>query len=213
MIHVLLVNETNLLGDAIADVLDDKPDIAVNALTTSVEEALARAAEVDVALVSTGLPDNGALRLTRALVENTPCVKIVVMGLVESEKQILDYVEADADGYVLRDSSVGELMTRIRAAHEEEALISPRIAAALMRRTSELARLFSRAETGTGEAGELTSRSREVLDLIGKGLTNREIAKRLFIEEGAVKNHVHSILRKLDVSNRQEAAAYLTVVR
>jgi DNA-binding NarL/FixJ family response regulator len=211
MIQVLLVNEMNLLGDVIADVLEDEQDIAIHSVATSVEDALTRAGEADVALVSTGLPDNGALMLTRTLVDSAPSVKIVVMGLMESEKQILRYVEAGADGYVLRDSSVEDLLTSIRAAYDEKALISPRIAAALMRRIRELARLFSRAEMGTGDLGELTRREREVLDLIAKGLTNREIAEHLFIQEGTVKNHVHSILQELDVTNRQDAAVHLAV--
>lgn len=135
------------------------------------------------------------------------------MGLMESEQEILSYVEAGADGYVLRDSSVGDLLTRIRAAYQEEVLISPRVAAALMQRIGVLSRWFAPAEGGAGDLQELTPREREILDLIGRGLTNREIGERLFIEEGTVKNHVHNLLGKLEVSNRHDAAARLALVR
>jgi DNA-binding NarL/FixJ family response regulator len=213
MIHVLLVSEMNLVGNLIAEVLRDEPDMAVTEVAVSVEEALERASKADVVLVSTSLPDNGALKLTRELADSAPSVKRVVMGLMESEKQILRYVEAGADGYVLRDSSVGELLTRIRAARGEEALISPRIATALMRRTRELARQLSRVQAGSGDLGDLTPREREVLNLVSRGFTNRDIAERLFVAEGTVKNHVHSILGKLEATSRRDAAAYLAVVQ
>jgi DNA-binding NarL/FixJ family response regulator len=117
------------------------------------------------------------------------------------------------DGYVLQDDSVEDLLARLRAAHGGEALVSPGIAAAIIARVSELATLFSRVEGAGGRAGDLTPREREVLDLVAEGLTNQEIAERLVIAEGTVKNHVHSILGKLDVGSRQDAAARVAVVR
>jgi DNA-binding NarL/FixJ family response regulator len=202
-----------LVSNVIASVLEDESDIEIVGCATSVDEALARVPTADVALVSTRLPDNGALRITEAVVEENPAVKIVVLGLRESEKQILRYVEAGADGYVLRDNSVDKLLDNVRAAADEEALVSPNIAYALMSRVSELAQLFSEVEAGISDPADLTPREREVLELVGEGLTNRQIADRLFIEVGTVKNHVHSILQKLDVSSRNDAAAYLALIR
>jgi two-component system nitrate/nitrite response regulator NarL len=123
------------------------------------------------------------------------------------------YVEAGANGYVLKDNSVDELLTRIRVAYREKALVSPKIVAALMSRVTEWAQLFADIEAGISESADLTPREREILELIGQGLTNQEIADSLFIEVGTVKNHVHNILQKLDVSSRQDAAAYLAVVK
>lgn len=213
MIRVLLVSEMSLVCNVIASVLEDEPDITVVGRATSAEEALAQIDEADVALVSTRLPDDSALSLTESVVERDPATKVIVLGLRESEQTILQYVEAGADGYVLRDNSVDKLLDNIRAADDEEALVSPDVAYALMSRVTELAQIFSDVEAGIDQPVDLTPREREVLDLIAEGLTNREIADRLYIEVGTVKNHVHSILQKLDVNSREDAAAYLAIIK
>lgn len=213
MIRVLLVNEMRLISNVIASVLEDEPDIEVVGRAASVDEALALATESDVVLVSTRLPDNGALKLTSAIAEADPSVKVLVMGLGESKGRVLRYIEAGADGYVLKNDSVNDLLEHIRAAQKGKALVSPKIAAALMTRVTELAQLFADIESGINEAIDLTPREREILELIGQGLTNQEIADHLVIEVGTVKNHVHSILQKLDVSNRQDAASYLALIK
>jgi DNA-binding NarL/FixJ family response regulator len=114
---------------------------------------------------------------------------------------------------VLKNDSVDELLSRIRAAQRGRALVSPKIAAALMSRVTELAQLFADIESGINEAVDLTPREHEILELIGQDLTNQEIADLLVIEVGTVKNHVHSILQKLDVSSREGAASYLALIK
>jgi DNA-binding NarL/FixJ family response regulator len=207
MIRVLLVNEIRLIGNVIASALEDESDVEIVGGVTSLDEALALAPKSDVVLVSTRLPEGGALKLTSAIAEAHPSVKVLVLGLAETKGQVLQYVEAGAAGYVLKDDSVGDLLSCIRAAQSGEALVSPNIAAALMSRVGELAQLFADVESGLSEAADLTPREREILELIGQGLTNQEIADRLVIEVGTVKNHVHNILQKLEVGNRQDAAA------
>ena len=213
MIRVLLVNEMRLVSNVIASVLEDESDIEVVGRAAPVDEALALAKESDVVLVSTRLPDNGALKLTSAIAEADPSVKVLVLGLGESKERVLRYVEAGADGYVLKNDSVDDLLRHIRAAQRGKALVSPKIAAALMSRVTELAQLFADIESGINEAVDLTPREHEILELIGQGLTNQEIADRLVIEVGTVKNHVHSILQKLDVSSREDAASYLALIK
>lgn len=199
------------MGNVIAAVLEDESDIQVVGCATTVDEALAQVPGCDVMLVSTRLPDNGALKLTQAITEDHPSVRVLALGLAESEAEVLQYVEAGAAGYVLKDDTVDELLENVRAAHSGEALVSPEIAAALMDRVAELAQLFGTV-AGINQSADLTERELEVLELIGKGLTNQEIADRLFIEVGTVKNHVHNILDKLNVSSRRDAAAYLAIV-
>jgi RNA polymerase sigma factor (sigma-70 family) len=116
---------------------------------------------------------------------------------------------AGASGYVLEDVSVDNLLDHIRAAHDDQAIVSPEIAAALMNQISELAYVSAQDQLDVTAVSELTNREREVLNLIGDGLTNQQIADRLYIEVGTVKNHVHNLLKKLEVSNREDAAAFL----
>jgi DNA-binding NarL/FixJ family response regulator len=210
MIRILVVNEQPLMASLIASVLDGEADMVVAGSATSAEGALQRAAAADVLLISTRLPDGEALKLVQQLTQEYPDKAALVMGVAESEWEILRYVEAGASGYVLRDDSVQELLRHIRAAPAGKARVSPQIAAALMTRVAELAQLVD--QTGiSADASELTPREMEVLELIGQDLTNQQIAERLVIEVGTVKNHVHNILDKLGVSNRRDAVGYLVL--
>jgi DNA-binding NarL/FixJ family response regulator len=152
------------------------------------------------------------LELTATLAEQYPDVKVIALGLIESEARVLQFVEAGGDGYVAKDDSVDVLLKRIRAAYRDRAVVSPEIAAALMSQVARYAQLFSEVEAGLHEGVNLTPREYEILELIAEGLSNREIADLLVIQVGTVKNHVHSILQKLDVSSREDAAAFLSFV-
>ena len=214
-INLLLVNETRLMGNVIAAALEGEPDIHVVACATNVDDAMqiVREKDIDVALVSTRLPDQGALRLTSAITELTPSTKVLALGLTEEKQHVLRYVEAGAAGYVLKDDSLEGLIETIRAAQDGKVFVSPKIAAAIMERLAKLARLFSDVENSVADTAELTSRELEVLKLVGEGQTNQQIAETLVIEVGTVKNHIHNILEKLHVSSRGEAAAYLAFIR
>jgi DNA-binding NarL/FixJ family response regulator len=212
MIRTLIVNEIELMCNVITSVLEEEEDIDVIGAATTLEDALQKVDKTDVILVSTHLPEEGALLLTSKVMETELPTKVVVLGLAESEAEILRYVEAGAAGYVLKDDSVEELLSNIRAIHRGEAVVSPEIAAALMSRVTELAQLFTDVDVGAGANPELTDREQEILGLISQGMTNREIAEALIIEVGTVKNHVHNILNKLNVSSRHEAAAFWAII-
>lgn len=214
-IHILLVNEFRLIGNVIVAALEDEPDIRVIGCVTSPDEALKIVQEelVDVALVSTRLSDQGALKLTSAITDVAPDTKVLALGLTEEKKRVLRYVEAGATGYILKDDSLEELIETVRAAQDGKVFVSPQIAAAMVKRLSDLAQMFSDVENSVTDTAGLTSREHEVLELIGKGHTNQEIADELVIEIGTVKNHVHSILDKLNVDSRGEAAAYLAFIK
>lgn len=213
-INLLIVNEIRLMGNVIVAALEDEPDINVVACVTSYEEALqvVREKEVDVALVSTRLPDHGGLRLTNAISDIAPATKVLALGLTEEKKRVLRYVEAGAAGYVLKDDSLEDMIEIVRATQEGKVFVSPQIAAAMMERLSDLAQMFAGVENNITDTTALTSREVEVLELISKGFTNYQIAQHLVIEVGTVKNHVHNILEKLNVSSRGEAAAYLAFI-
>lgn len=215
-IKVFLVIEVPLIGNIFASVLEDEADLRVVGCVTSLQDALVflRQEEVDIAVVSVSLPDREALALIRTITDQAPATKVLALGLSEDDKtEILRYIEAGAVGYILKDSSLEDFLAAIRLAQQGEARVSTQIAGAMMERLSNLARLFATVEPKLNGDARLTSRELEVLQCIGLGLTNQEIAARLVVEVGTVKNHVHNILEKLNVSSRDEAASYLAFMK
>lgn len=202
-IRLLLVNESGLVGNVISAALEDESDLKVVASVTDAEAALRALQEqtIDVALVSTRLPDQGALKLTRAIAQLAPSTKVLALGLTEDKRHVLRYVEAGATGYVLQDHSLEDLVEIVRAAQDGKVLVSPQIAAAMMERLSDLARLFSDIENHVGDTTSLTGRELEVLELIGRGLTNQQIAEKLVIETGTVKKPRPQDPRKAECAN------------
>ena len=213
-IRILLVNDIQLISNVVAASLEDEPDITIVDCVSSAEDALRsiEKMEVDVALVSTQLPYQGALEFTKMIAKTSPSTKVLALGLSEDKKQVMRFIEAGASGFVLSDNSVDELIESIRAAKDKKAYLSPEMTSAIINRLSELVQLLSDCGSSFPDEADLTPREFEILELIGKRMTNQQIADELIIEVGTVKNHVHSILGKLDVSSRSDASAYLAFV-
>jgi DNA-binding NarL/FixJ family response regulator len=215
MVRILVVHPARLVGSLYTSVFDEKPNMEVVARATTMEEALRKleGCNCNIVLVSATLPDNGALELTKRIAREYPSINVLVVGLPELKHAILQYVMAGASGYVLQDVTVDNLFKQIQAVQEDKALISPTMAAAFMDHIAELAQISAQPYLEPDAYSELTPRELEVLELIGEGLTNQEIADRLYIELGTVKNHVHNLLKKLDVTSREDAAAHLPFIQ
>jgi two-component system, NarL family, nitrate/nitrite response regulator NarL len=155
-----------------------------------------RAVEPDLVLVDAGLRDVIPV-LTR-----TATAPVVVIGVGESDGDVLSCAEAGATGFVFRDAALPDLLATMESVTSGEMPCSPRIAASLIQRVATLA-----AEHSTGSPADLTPREVEIVKLVDAGLSNKEIGRRLSIELSTVKNHVHSILEKLGAHRRGEAAA------
>lgn len=207
MIRVLIVNEIDLLCNVLSTVLEDEPDMNVIGFANTAHEAVKLARDADVILVNTKPAGGIALELMRSIGNAEVPAKIIALGLTDSPQQVVRFIQEGASGYVLEDHSVDELLERIREVHIGQVNMSPKIAAAVMARVREYAVMLAYVEGGDGDPARLTSREREIVELIGKNLTNQQIAEKLIIELGTVKNHVHNILHKLAASSRQEAAA------
>ncbi len=214
MIRLLLVDRVRLVCEVIGSALEGEPDIQVVGMATTEEDALQKMQETacDIALVNTTLPENGALSLVRAVREYDLDVKVLIIGVPDAEAVIMTYINAGAFGYILREDSPQELLVNIRAAYNDKALVTPTVAAKLISRIAELNDNLAEVGVDPTDYQELTPRERETLALIGEGLTNQEIADTLVIELGTVKNHVHSILDKLNVNSRKDAALYLSML-
>ena len=214
LIKVLPIIEVHLIANIFADVLGAESDIEIVGCSTTPHDGLKIIQEqkVDVALVSAGLPDQTALNLIRTILDISPASKVLALGLSDNVDDVLKYIEAGAAGYILKDSSLNDLVEIIRSTRRGEAQISAKMAGAMVERLSSLAKMFSTVENGITEGVHLTPREQEVLQRIGEGCTNQEIAALLLVEIGTVKNHVHNILEKLNVHNRDEAASYLAFI-
>ncbi len=213
MIRTLIVHDVTLISDLLTTVLEDQGDIRIVDRVTTPTAAMEKLSKesCDVVVVNCLLPDEGALSLTRVIAKQCQNVKVVITGLVESQTAILHCLEAGAAGYVREADGVQQLIAVVRHAAQGEALVSPAVAGALIARVNELKRLATELngyhETDIEQqATELTEREREILELLGEGYSNREIAEALVITVGTVKNHVHNILDKLDVHTRKQAA-------
>lgn len=212
MIRVLIVEHTSLMCDLVRAAIDDDNGIKVVGTATSRSEAVEMLGECDVVTVRHDLPNSDALKIVQDASTDYPDVKSVVMGLPKSEPIILTYIEAGAAGYILHNDSLPKLVQQIFGVHSDRPIVGPEIVAALMERLAEMTGYWNGSANNLHRLSDLTPREQEVLQLIGESMTNSDIAEHLFIEVGTVKNHVHSILKKLNVRSRHDAMAYVPVL-
>ena len=205
VIRVLVISGICLYRAGLADMLGRTGRIAVVGSAESVAEGVEVCRSLpeppDVILLDT-IPADAELRI-RALSAALPDARALALTVPNKESEILAIAEAGIAGYVTSEASLAELVEAIESVARDEALCSPSVAAALMRRLASLAR----DRRASDPIEPLTTREREILELIDEGLSNKQIAQRLRIELPTVKNHVHNILAKLRVQRRAEAAA------
>jgi two-component system, NarL family, nitrate/nitrite response regulator NarL len=200
-IRVFIVTDVRLYQDGLSALLGGAGHIAVVGAAGSIDEGVERVRDLqpDVVLLDTGAGRNAGA--ARDLLGAAPRARVVALAAPELEEDIIALAEAGVLGYVTRDESLDNLVTTIESVVRDEMACSPWMATVLVRRVQALAAERPRP------THRLTSREAEILELIAKGLSNKEIAARLFIEVTTVKNHVHNILKKLGVSRREEAVA------
>lgn len=215
MIRVFVVDRIRLACEAVAVVFGRTQDLQVVGFAQDVELALAELATLacDLVLLNANLKEGGALQLLTTVRQQQPDTKVIVVGLPNTEAVIMRYIEAGAIGYTLLEDSLDELLMRIRAAFNEEAIVAPEVAVALIDRLANLSDLLADVGVTPEHYDNLTDREGQILELIADGLTNHEIADELTIEVGTVKNHIHSIFDKLNLSNRKDAAIYLSLLQ
>jgi DNA-binding NarL/FixJ family response regulator len=210
MIRIVLAHPSRLVCDSLRAALDLEEGVHLVGSATTSEELYFLLPHSNLILLSTGLDGEDSFQILQDIRKNHPGVKALVLGVSDQPGVILRYIEAGAAGYILQNESVEEMVEKLQAANEEKALVSPSVAAVMMERLTHLANLdtpLAYREARDVLLEELTSREEEVLGLVAKGCTNKEIAGRLVIECGTVKNHVHNILKKLEVNSRHEAAS------
>ncbi|GHF52126.1 two-component system response regulator DevR [Amycolatopsis bartoniae] len=208
MITVFLVDDHEVVRRGVADLLEADPELTVVGEAPTAAQALARipALRPDVAVLDVRLPDGNGIELCRDLRSKLPELNVLMLTSYTDEEAMLNAILAGAGGYVIKDIQGLQLVSAVREVGSGRSLLDNRAAATLM------AKLRSDA-TDTGPLASLSDRERTLLELIGEGLTNRQISERMFLAEKTVKNYVSRLLTKLGLERRTQAAVLATRMR
>ena len=205
-INVLIADDHSLLRQGLKQILELEDDIAVVAQASDGSEAveMTKAHKPDVILMDINMPGTNGLQAIKEIKKEKIDSRIIVLTIHEDREYLFKTLQMGAEGYVLKDAEPSVLIEAIRNVYSGQSYIQPNM-------TMELVREFNRVtlrEKERHDTNNLTTRETEVLELIAEGMINKEIAKKLYISEKTVKNHVSSIFRKLNVSDRTQAAIY-----
>lgn len=211
-IRILLCEDQTLMRQGLHTVLELEPGFQVVAEAENGEQAIKRYTELqsqgqgpDIVLMDVQMPRQNGVQATAAITTAYPGARIIILTTFDYEDYVFEAVKAGAMGYLLKDVPANELAGTIRRVHAGEPFIQPSIASKLLMDVGRKGRVPS-GQSSTPVDEELSSREGEVLKLLAAGASNREIAERLTLAEGTVKNHVSNILSKLHAENRTQAA-------
>jgi DNA-binding NarL/FixJ family response regulator len=205
-LRVVLVDDHDLFRTGLKNLLEEQ-GVQVVGEAANGQVALRLVSELapEVVVMDLNMPGISGVETTRKLASIAPLTRVVVLTISVEDDDVMNAVMAGACGYLLKDSSIQDLIAGIRAAASGEALISPQIAAKVLQRLRSQTANVDAAET---IRAELSEREIEVLKLIANGKDNAQIARELFISPKTVKNHISNILMKLQIENRIQAAVY-----
>ncbi|MBN1261828.1 MAG: response regulator transcription factor [Anaerolineae bacterium] len=205
-IRLLLVDDQSLFRQGLKTLLSTQHDLEVVGEAGNGEEALRQAGALNpaVVLMDLRMPVMDGVAATQELRRRFPEIRVIVLTTFDDDRDIFAALRAGAVGYLLKDVASEKLFEAVRAAARGDSFLQPSVAARVVAEFTRMAGSVAQPENTLGEP--LSDRECEVLRLIATGATNREIAAKLFITEGTVKNHVTSILAKLDVRDRTQAA-------
>ncbi|WP_286900425.1 response regulator transcription factor [Thermocrispum sp.] len=208
MIRVFLVDDHEVVRRGVADMLESDPELAVVGEAATADQALARipALKPDVAVLDVRLPDGNGVELCRELRSSMPQLHCLMLTSFTDEQAMLDAIMAGASGYVIKDIKGMDLVRAVRDVASGRSLLDNRAASALITKL--------RSDTKPeGPLASLTERERTLLELIGEGLTNRQISERMFLAEKTVKNYVSRLLTKLGMQRRTQVAVLAAKLR
>jgi len=207
-IRILLIEDNRLLREGITAMINGQGDVTVVSASDGKANALskARAVKPELLLIDLGLESQSSLDAVRSVKKEFPSVGIIGMGLAATQADILEFVQAGAEGFILKNASVDEVLKTIRAVARGETVLPPPMTGSLFSQVAEHAIL--KGKRNVRGAIRMTEREKEVIALIVDGRTNKQIAQKLNIATFTVKSHVHNILEKLALHSRLEIAMY-----
>jgi two-component system NarL family response regulator len=207
-IRVLIADDHEVFRHGLEQALAGEPDIDIVGIATdglgAAEQAVALTP--DVVLMDVRMPVLTGVEATTRIRTERPDVKVMILSGSDDEQDLFAAVRAGASGYLLKEVSIEDLADAVRAVHRGEGLVAPSLVGKLLQEFTAMSRRV--ADDEPGGVPKLTDREREVLRLVARGMSNKEIAAELVIAENTVKNHVRNILEKLHLRSRTEAAMY-----
>lgn len=207
-ISLVLIDDNRLLREGLARLIREQKDFRILAASADADEAMTkvREAKPDVVLLDFGLEGHDSLAITGTVRQEVPEAKVIVLGLLPIEEDIMSFVRAGASGFIMKDATFEDFVRTIRSVVGGAVVLPPQLTGSLFNQIATQA--GKRGVQRELEAVRLTERERQVIDLISEGLANKDIAARLHIAVHTVKSHVHNVLEKLALRSRLEVAAF-----
>jgi len=207
-IRVLLIEDNRLLREGITAMLNEQPDIrAVSATGNGDAREKAEKIKPQVVLLDLGLRSQNSLRIAETIKKRFPRAEIVVMDLMPAQAEIIEFVKAGVSGFILKDATIEDFLHTIRSVAKGRKVLPPSMTGSLFSHIVEYAVQAGKADR-LMKAVRLTKREHEVVDLIARGMSNKEIARELNVAVHTVKSHVHNTLEKLALHTRLELASF-----
>jgi len=207
-IRILLVEDNRILRDGITALISRQKEFTVTAVSDGSHDvaAMARTVKPHVVLLDLGLGSQSSLEIVEKLKKEFPGIKIIGMGLAPAQADIMESVQAGADGFILKDAKVEDVIYTIRAVAAGKTVLPTPMTGSLFFQIAEQALL--RGKRNLKRAVRMTEREKEVIALIADGMSNKQIASNLNIATFTVKSHIHNILEKLELHSRLQIATY-----
>ena len=207
-IRLLIIEDNRLLRDGILEILKPHKDIVLIAASGDGKNTQLSIQKMkpNVVLLDLGLRSQNSLHVVEVLKKELPEAKIIVMDLAPVQADILQYVKAGANGFILKDASLNDLLITIRSVAEGSTILPPLLVDSLFSQIVEHA--VREGKSKIKESVRMTKREREVIVLLSEGLSNKEIAQKIHISAYTVKSHIHNIMEKLALHTRLEIANY-----
>jgi DNA-binding NarL/FixJ family response regulator len=207
-IRLLIIEDNRLLRDGILAILKPHKDIVIVAASGDGKDTLIKIKQLkpNVVLLDLGLRSQNSLHVVEIVKKDFPEAKIIVMDLAPVQADILQYVKAGANGFILKDASLNDFLITIRTVAEGSTVLPPLLVDSLFSQIVDHA--VREGKSKLNEAVKMTKREREVIGLLGEGMSNKEIGQKIRVSTYTVKSHIHNIMEKLALHTRLEIANY-----
>lgn len=210
MIKVLIAEDQEIIRQSLEIMLSKKPDIQIVGSAENGRETirLTRKLLPDVILMDIRMPEMDGVQCIKIIKEALPQIKIIVLTTFDDDEYVFNALKNGASGYLLKGISVGELVEAIKIVHSGGALINPNIAVKVVKFFSQMANADYRVNVDENVLSDLSKSELKIIQLIGMGMSNKEITDKLKLSEGTVRNYISSILSKLNFRDRTQIAIY-----